>query len=37
MAFICKAVATRCIENACGEGEWFGYTSSCIDEEDYQN
>ena len=29
-------VATRCIKNACGEGEWFG-DISCIGEEDYPN
>jgi hypothetical protein len=38
MASISMAVAPRCIGIACGEGEWFGYTSvSCIDEEDYHN
>ncbi|MCH79511.1 hypothetical protein A2U01_0000261 [Trifolium medium] len=38
MASISMAIAPRWIKNACGEGEWFGYTSvSCIEEEDYYN
>ncbi|CAJ2666088.1 unnamed protein product [Trifolium pratense] len=33
MASISMAIATRCIKNASGEGEWFGYASvSCIEE-----
>jgi hypothetical protein len=38
MASISMVVGLRCIKNACGDGEWFGYTSvSCIEEEDYHN
>jgi hypothetical protein len=36
MESIFMCVATRCIKNACGEGEWFG-DISCIGEEDYSN
>ncbi|MCH83288.1 hypothetical protein A2U01_0005336 [Trifolium medium] len=42
MASISMAFATRCIKNACGEGECFDYTSvSCIKNlcyiEDFYN
>ncbi|WJX66012.1 hypothetical protein P8452_50609 [Trifolium repens] len=36
MESIFMCVATRCIKNAWGEGEWFG-DISCIGEEDYLN
>jgi hypothetical protein len=38
MASISMVVGPRCTKNACGDGEWFGYTSVfCIEEEDYHN